>query len=204
MIEMLDHPEPIPDRTSYLRRAFGEPRNFSIRGRTYRFVPIAAPEGFVAGFFGRQVMFASFRPRDLSPTSLEGWDRSLFILDVAADSQVAAMQDVYRVGSPRNVLQNFLKGLTSEDGFRDYEPHVQYIVEQQSYWRVIEKYAGRITRIEFTFIPPNALRSTEEVMEFIKEASAEANSSVIKHIRERGWQVEPKGRFAEGIGQCVA
>jgi hypothetical protein len=200
IVEILGAEDAPRPRLEYLTLAFGEKRSFIHGQHVFTFVPMAAPTGFAAGFFGRGVKLKGKKGPDQNyvPETIQTNDSALFIIDLADNSQIAVMEHKDSVGSPKAVLDAFFVGLRKTDGFRDYEPHVKYIATEETFWTAVEAYRGRITQINFTFIPPNALKSQQLVMELIKEAEA-ANSELVKHrYQSSTGKLDPKAPIIAG------
>jgi hypothetical protein len=184
LLEQIGHEEAPISRRDYLAGAFGETRSF-IHGRhVFGFAPMVAPAGYAAGFFGRGVKLKGKKGLDqkYAPETIQTNDSVLFVIDLADNSQIAMMEHKNTVGSPKAVLDAFLMSLRrGNDGLRDYEPHVKYISSEENYWSAVKRWQGHITQIDFTFIPPNALQSSQKVMDFIREASRDAHSDTLQH-----------------------
>jgi hypothetical protein len=192
--------DPTP-RRDYLVQAFSEKRSFIYNRHKFTFVPMASPAGYAVGFFGRAVKQKGKKGPDQSyaPETLQTNDASLFILNLADDSQVAVMEHKNSVGSPKPIIAAFLYAVRRADGFGDYDPHVRYLSNEETYWSVVEEYKGRITQLDFTFIPPNALKSQQTVAEFIKQASQNANSDYLEHkYRSKAGKLNPKAPIVAG------
>ena len=176
----------IPQRGDILRAIFAVRRDFIHHSKKFSFVPMDAPDGYVAGFFGRAVKVRgkSGPDKKYATEIIETNDSALFLLQMAEDSQIAAMEHKQAVGSPKGIIEALLQSLHNLDGFRDYAPHVQYISSEETYWAAVNENKGTITNITFTFIPPNALKSRETVMIFIADAAKYANVDTLKHTYE--------------------
>jgi len=201
IIEHLGHDEaPVP-RREYLLSAFSEKRSFVHGKHVFGFLPAAMPDGFAGGFFGRGVEIKGKKDFDQNyvPETIQTNESAFFFLNLASDSQIAAMEEKRVVGSPKAILDSFFLALHRLDGFRDYETHVQYMVKEETYWSAVDQYRGRITQINFTFIPPNALNSKQKVADFIKEASQDAHSDLLKHRYESAsGKLNPRAPILEG------
>lgn len=201
IIEHINHDEAPISRRQYLSTAFDRTHSFIHGQHVFGFLPVAAPVGYAAGFFGRGVQLKGKKGLDqkYAPETIQTNESALFVIDLAGDSQIAMMEEKQVVGSPKAILDSFFLYLRRSDGFRDYQPHVKYIVKEETYWSTVEQYRGRITQISFTFIPPNALNSTQKVMEFIREASKDANSDLLKHQYEnKAGRLNPRAPILEG------
>lgn len=206
MLEIMqDAAVPVP-RGTYLREAFRERRDFLHNQKVFSFVPMPTPEGFSAGLFGRQVTVRGKAGPDKKyvPEELSTNDTEMFVLDLADDQQIAAMEHKTNVGSPKAILESFFGALRSKDGFRDYEPHVRYLSNEETYWSAVDKFRGRISKLEFTFIPPNALKSKETVMDFIRQATQDAGSDTVAHTYSSdAGKINPNANLLEGSAEVA-
>jgi hypothetical protein len=195
------------DRLDYLTAAFSERRDFIHRQQIVTFLPSEAPAGYAAGYFGRPVTIHGHSgPEDhYEPTDLQTWDLSFLAIDLASDAQIALMQKNQKVGDPRALLKSFFESIRQMDGFSDYQIHVINLTSESSYFEAAEKFKGQITKIIFTFIPPNALRSEEKVAIFIKEASEDANNEILRHEYEnRSGHLNPTADLLAGSEKVAA
>lgn len=195
------HEEKVRERRSYLEGAFAEGFDFLHQGRKFSFLPTDSLDGFVAGFFGREISEDSHAGPEthFSPVRLTHWDLAFFVLDLRPTSQIAFMQNNSKVGSPRPILESFFEALTQKEQYRDWQPYVQFISDTNTFWEVAERFKGKITRLSFTFIPPNALRSEERVMDFIRDAAEHANAQIVKHEYEnRAGKLDPDSDLVRG------
>lgn len=171
-------------RREFLTEIFSERREFfhSTTGAHIAFVPMEAPSGYVAGFFGRQSTIATHAgpDSDFKDLDLEGWELSVFVLNIESDSQIAWMQHNNRVGSPRPVLTAFFDYHLQRTEFKDWRTFIEYMEFEVDFWDVIKTYKKSISEISFTFLPPNALNAEDEVMKFLRKAK-EVNSETLTH-----------------------
>lgn len=194
-------PEPKKSRAEWFEDAFSERRDFFHRGKQYSFLPRGDAEGFATGFFGRD---NSGKGRagpddDFQEIQLENWDLAFFCINLASDSQIALMQYNGKVGSTRAIIIAFLESLLKHEDFRDWNPHVEFLTLESSFYDVAERYRGQITQLKFMFVPPNALQATEKINDLIKDAKEQVNAEILTHIYDdpKG-KLDPRGEIIEG------
>ncbi|MFC3785082.1 hypothetical protein GGR90_003575 [Sphingopyxis italica] len=208
---------PARSRREFFEDAFRERRDFlPARGKAkLTFWPIAAPSGFVAGFFGREIVQKGHSGPETAFTEIliENWEISLFVMNVAADSQVCWMQIKSDVGSPKSILESFLKHISKKSSLSEWTPHVKYMDTDGFYWEAVRANKDVLTKLEFTFIPPNALNLRDTVGIFTRLANEQVHPDTITHTyRAPPGQMEPESELAgasaeiamEGGGEAKA
>lgn len=173
----------VETREEFLRRAFGGVRDFFYHRRACRFIPIEdVPEGYIAGYFARKGTIST-ADEDLNPVEWPAWEKALFVMDLASTEQIVAMQYHQKVGHPRQILESLL-GTVKGERLADYDVHVEYVVNKQSYWAAAKEYEGRIEKIAFTFLPPNAFKSKDKVVGLLQQLTPETGADKAKLIYE--------------------
>lgn len=170
-------------RADVLREVFGEQRDFVHRARLITFLPVDSPDGFAAGYFGREIRIHGHTKKEsrFEPEDIDTYDLAFFAVDLDADKQTAVVQQNGRVGDPRALLESFFASQPVRGIARDYQIHVKHLSSERGYYEAAKEYKGEITKVIFTFIPPNALKSEEKIWAFIEEASREAGSESLRH-----------------------
>ena len=168
----------LESRADHLKRVFSQKRDFLNKmGAQLAFIPITAPENYLAGFFAREGSVAA-RPRknDSFPqVAHENWELAFFVIDIDNRSQVVWMQSGTSVGSPKGILEAFFESLPKGTIYRQYAASVRYMDSERTYWNAIKENKGRITKLTFEFLPPNALGGTDTVKNFVKAAQIQGN-----------------------------
>jgi hypothetical protein len=187
-------------RRDFLVAAFSDRRDFlPTRGSAkISFVPITAPDGYVAGFFGRQRRRKGHRGPDaaFSEMDQENWEISLFVMDLAHDSQIAWFQINSEVGSPKSLLESLFAHLLRNPSFSDYRALIKYMDSEGEYWAAVRANRDRITKLSFTFIPPNALNMRQKVADFVKTANEQGHSDTQTHVyRAEPGQMDPESEI---------
>jgi len=201
MLKDIDHKEVVESRFEFLERAFGSRLDFLYQGRKFSYIPAERVGNVFSGYFGREKHESVHAGPDdqFRLTDLVRWDLSFFAIDLSETRQIAFMQRNDNVGSPRPVLECFFDDLGQIRGMRNWQAHVRYISDSATYWDAARRYEGRITKLAFTFIPPNALRAEERVMDFIRDASRNAQATLVKHEYEnKQGRLDPNGELIEG------
>lgn len=179
MLEALGHDDGQRTRTEYLRLAFSEPRQFLLRGKTvFRFSPIAAPDGYAAGFFSKP------SPRlltheDLTPYIAENYEAALFTISLDK-AQIIWMENHPNVGSPKSVLESFFDYLLKKTDLKDWSAYVRYFEAEGDYWDAVKTYRTEITKIVFRYVPPNAFEGKKLAQQYHTAVQAEANNEILE------------------------
>jgi len=201
LLEAAEVEETVRPREEYLRAAFSSRHDFLQRGEKFSYRPEPTNPDVLTGFFGREFRETSHSGPDdeFRPIDLQHWHLAFFALDLRDGAQIALMQRDHRIGSPRPILESFLTAIVRKDEFRDWMPHVEYISLEDDYWRAADEYRGRITKLIFHFIPPNALKSEERINDFIRDASEHAKAQTITHeYSDPNGGLDPNGDLIEG------
>lgn len=171
-------------REAFLKRAFGETRDFFYHRRACRLIPIDdAPDGYLAGYFARKGTIAT-ADEHLNPVEWPAWEKAVFVLDLAATEQVVAMQYHPKVGHPKLIVERLLEAAKGTQHLLDYDIHVEYVVNKRDYWAAAKEYEGRIEKIAFTFLPPNAFKSKDKVVSLLQQLTPETGADKAKLIYE--------------------
>ena len=96
-------------------------------------------------------------------------------------SQIAWMERNARVGSPKSLLEDFFLYLLQTTKYNDWRAYVEYLTREDQYWSVISQFRREITRLSFTFVPPNALEAHDRVMEFLRVVEKESGPDTTTH-----------------------
>ncbi|QSB43436.1 hypothetical protein IDJ81_08475 [Tsuneonella flava] len=187
-------------RTQFFIDAFSERRDFlPSRGKAkLSFFPIDAPEGFVAGFFAREVHQKGRKgPEDaFRETDLESWEIAFFVMDLAKDQQIAWLELNGDFPTTKSILESFFKHLSRNSSFGEWLVHVKYMDSDGHYWTAINEYKHAITRLTFTFIPPNALNARQTVADFVKLANEQGHPDIQEHTyKADAGQMEPESEI---------
>ena len=155
-------PDPV-SRREFLDAAFQKPWDFLYWKKRYYYIPIGSDAALSSGIFGRELSDLKHGGPEtvFELEESKEWQIAFAFLNAASDSQVIYMQRNASVGSPKKVLETFLEFVVSQDEKLAYwTPRIEYVSLKDDFWEVTREYLGRITAINFTFIPPNALRAS--------------------------------------------
>lgn len=189
-------------REKFLVDAFAERRDFlPYKGSAkISFLPIEAPDGYVAGYFGRQRRQKGHRGPDVAfaEADYENWEIALFVLRVSGNDQIQVAWMEYNpdVGSPKAVVEAFFKRLTRNSSFGEWTPIVKYMDSEGEYWAAVRNHRDRITSLSFTFLPPNALHMRQKVADFVKLASEQGHPNTQTHTYQSDpGQMDPESEI---------
>lgn len=198
LIEQSGIAEDFRPRRQFLLDIFTS-RHVFLRARSQNrlsYLPIEAPNGYVAGFFGRESVIRHRLGPDTAHQQVEkeDWPLSLFILDLTETSQIAWMERNTRVGSPKHVLEDFFLYLLQTTEYNDWRAYIDYLTQEEQYWTAINQYRRAITRLSFTFVPPNALEAHDRVMEFLRIVKRESGPDTTTHTyKSEPGKMNPEG-----------
>ncbi|MEQ1549336.1 MAG: hypothetical protein ABL918_11930 [Chakrabartia sp.] len=212
-----DQERPKRTRQKFFTDAFSERRDFlPTRGQArLTFWPIPAPLGYVAGFFGRETVQKGHAGPEaaFSEITIENWEIALFVIDLSPDSQICWMQLNNTVGQPKSIIESFFKHLSRKSSFGEWQAYVKYMDSEGRYWDSVRLYKSSLTKMEFTFIPPNALNVRDAVGNFTRLANEQVQSDTQTHIyKSPPGQMQPESELAgasaeiamEGGGEAKA
>jgi len=192
-----DQEQPRRSRTQFFIDAFSERRDFlPSRGKAkLTFIPIPAPEGFVAGFFAREIHQRGRKgpEEQFVETELDSWEIALFVMNLAQDSQVGWLELNREFPATKSILESFFRHLSRNSSFGEWIVHVKYMDSEGQYWKAVEAHKPFITQLRFVFIPPNALRIRQRVADFVKLANEQGHPDTQEHVyRAPPGQMEPE------------
>src|SRR5690606_6542168 len=79
----------------------------------------------------------------------------------------------------------------------EYKAHIEYVSDRREFWQAVEVYKGQLTKLEFTFVPPNAL-GLEEVIRSIVDEGTKVGSTATKFVHtNRDGGLNPEGAYVE-------
>lgn len=183
-VSLAKQPAPLLDRIEmnrqdFLREVLSKRWVFPYRGKSLVYDPIPLlDDNVLGGVVGRQVTeLKSEGPDDQwRPVEHKYWPHALLAVDVGETEQIAVFQKDTRVGSPRRMLQRLMEFITADAPYRIWRPNVEYISNSEDFWAAAKEYSGRISLLDFIFVPPNMLRAKEKIDELVRAASDEAHS----------------------------
>lgn len=165
-------------RQEFLREVFSQRWDFTHRKRVYTYDPIPETGEFIGGIVGREI--AEFRndgpDTHWSLIEQKHWPIAYLSVDLGEREQIAAVQHHSRVGSPRGLLESLLEHVVKQEQYARWKPSIEYISKAADFWKAAESFAGRITSLSFTFVPPNMLGAKQAIDDLVRAASDEANS----------------------------
>lgn len=174
--------KPALSRQEFLREAFSEKWNFSYRRKMYAYVPIPQVKGsnIVGGLIGRQLREFHYDGPESDWRIIEQkhWSVSFAGIDISEDVQIAAVQYNPHIGDPRKMMQALLDTISKKRPYDDWHAFVEYVSSEEDFWNAAKRYAGKISSLNFVFVPPNMLRAQAAVNNLVKAAAEEANSEI--------------------------
>lgn len=185
-------------RREYLEKIFSSDRiDFRHRGGNYSFVRDGMYGDILAGRIGKQVIEPVHKgpEQNFAVEMSEEWKPTWVFIDFSSKSQLAVVQ--VGIASPKPLLRSLFNKIETFSPSLYYESFIEYVSERQDFWWAVEEYAGRLTRLEFTFVPPNALGLEERIKEIVKAAeSVGADTTKFVHASPSGG-LKPEGEYVD-------
>lgn len=186
-------------RAEYLAVLFAQERvDFQHYGSAYTFTRELVEGNIVVGRIGKPASDVKHEGPD------EGWAlkerdfwRTVWVfIDVSPSSQQIAVQK--GLASPLNLMRSFFARMEETHPGYQYRSFIEYVSDKQEFWTAVEQNAGKITKLEFTFVPPNALGAAKIIRGIIDDASKEigAQKTKISHTNKDG-NLRPAGDYVE-------
>lgn len=186
-------------RREFLEKIFaGDRIDFYHRRQTYIFLKEGRTSDAIYGRIGKKkVERINLGPDErYLPTLQENWQTAWVIFDLRGDSQLIIVQR--NIGSPKPLIRSLFDSIEKSGQFYEYEFFVEYVSEVNEFWAAVSANQGRISRLEFTFIPPNALGLHESIKEIVDKARDQLNADETKfvHTSAEG-ALHPSGEYVE-------
>lgn len=179
LLEGTEGDNPHLSRSEFLLAAFSEPRDFlNERGTLFNFLPMPAPDGYMAGFFARHRP-VPLKHADLIPYMAENYEPAMFVISLDK-AQIAWFEDKGSVGSPKRILESFFDHLLKKTDLKDWRAFVRYFENEQDYWTVVRERRMDITKIVFRYVPPNAFGGRKLAQEYHKEVQRQAKATEVE------------------------
>lgn len=191
-------------RTEYLTVAFAEERRFlSGRNNVYQFHPIAAPQGYAAGFFSREKPHL-LTHADLSPYVAENYETALMVISLDK-AQIVWMEYNANVGSTKRILESFFSHILRKTVFKDWTAYVRYFDSDIDYWEAVRRYRNEITKIIFRYVPPNAFEGKKLAQQYHTAVQREAgNESLEETFKGARGKMNPESEMMMANAEIAA
>lgn len=185
-----------PERDEFLQDVFNRRWRFNHRGDDLIYVPVNRDETdarrFTYGRIGKQVRSVENAGPDEEFEELErtGWRASNVIVNTQSDTegQKVAIEDRGDVGKPLAIFNSLVSHVNEWSEDFGWFLSVNQMIEQKSFWEVVERYKGEITRAEFNYITPNVLGIRSEINKRLREYRSKENAQAVSVVLS-----EPKG-----------
>lgn len=192
-------------RRVYLERVFSRDRwDFDYYGNAYTFLRDGVYGDVLVGRIGKQVIDTIHKgpEQGYAIDFVEEWKPVWMLLDLSHDSQLITLQS--GLGTSKNLLRALFDRIETDTPAREYEAFLEYVSDPQEFWSAVEKYRGRLTRLVFTFVPPNAL-NLEEKIKAIVEAGKGIGSESTKFVHaNKDGALDPKGEYVDAALEKTA
>jgi len=204
LFEGQENREPTITRQDFLKRVLSKRLDFKHESREYTFLPSANlrfEETVLSGFIGRKVSQAvNAGPDDaFAKTTAEFYRASFFVIDTRQGEQIGALEKRNDVGKADRVLASLMVAARKSFG-KEHTWHtdIEYITNPDTFWNVVDQNRGRITKLEFEFLPSNGLKGFDAWKDFDKALKKEANAKASGYsLKNDEGQLEPEGAEVE-------
>ena len=192
-------------RRKYLERIFAHDRwDFSYYGGAYTFLRDGIYGDVLVGRIGKQIIEPIHRGPDqgYAIEFQEEWKPIWMMLDLASDSQLITLQT--GLGSSRNLLRALFDHIETSTPASEYESFIEYVADPKEFWQAVAAYRGQLTRLEFTFVPPNALGLEEKIKDIVMAAKGIGSETTkFVHSNKEG-ALNPTGEYVQAALEKTA
>ena len=173
-----DHPE--HSREEYLKEVFSKTFQFESRRSAYGYAYIGQEGSVLLGRVGK----LKSETIDLGPDTgfaeinEDRWHAANFLLDVSdhEDGQKITFEEkISQVGTPLSVTRGMIEHINSENTEARWEINANTITETQTFWEAVDKYKGKITEMELSFVAPNLFGSRDKTTELLRDLKEKNN-----------------------------
>lgn len=191
---------PKPTRREYLETLFDLERHDFVRyGKPLSFIKDRTIGDIIVGRIGKKVS----TPEHDGPEQRyalrihDKWHPVWVFFDLASDSQLMVVEKGARSNSPIGLAESLFESL-AEKKAKSYEIFIEYVSRTEEFWSAVEANRGKITRLEFAFVPPNALGLDEAIKEIVDIAKKDSKAEITKFVHtNKDGGLEPKGDYIE-------
>ena len=159
-------------REEYLKEVFGKTFEFNYRQSRYTYAFIGQEGLVLLGRIGRlkSEKIDQGPETGFAETSSPRWHAANFLLNTvnSPDGQKIAFEEIQTVGSPLAVTKGLIENINSIGADAKWEIIVNPITEEQDFWQMVDKYEGKITEMEFSFVAPNLFGGRDKTTKLLK------------------------------------
>ena len=170
---------PRHSREEYLKEVFGKTFEFYYRQSRYAYAFIGQEGLVLLGRIGRlkSEKIDQGPETGFAETSSPRWHAANFLLNTGNDSdgQKIAFEEIQTVGSPLAVTKGLIENINSNRADAKWEIIVNPITEEQDFWQTVDKYEGKITEMELSFVAPNMFGGRDKTTKVLKTWNEENN-----------------------------
>lgn len=192
-------------RREYLDRIFSRERwDFEYYGNNYSFLKEGVYGNILVARIGKEVIEVEHEGPDkyYAIRMHEKWHPAWMLFDLSKDSQLMAVQT--NIASPKKLIRALFDRIEADAPNPEYYVFLEYVSQTSEFWRAVEEFKGRITRLEFTFIPPNALGLEEKIRTIVDIARDQSGAQQTRftHVNKNGG-LHPQGEYVEAALQAT-
>lgn len=181
-----------PTRAKFLQIAFKKDWQFSYRDNEYSYISSGSDGLYVYGAIGKRIVKQHFSPPEdgLRPIDVGYWEKSIFILNIAEDQQVAFIEQNNEVGSGVALTIALSSHINRYAGPNEYKIDAFVLPKKNGFWDAVNNCHKPITELSFSYVVPNMLFN-----------GAESARDCLRSLKERinAKNVDVKIRNPDGI-----
>lgn len=150
-------PEERPTRKRYLSDAFGKDWQFSYRSGSYTYIGSGSDDGYIYGAIGKRIVRQHFSPPEegLRPINVDYWEKSVFIINSAADQQVAFIEQNSEVGNGLALAISLAGHINRYARPHEYKIDAFVLPKKNGFWEAVSQFPEPITELSFSYVVPN-------------------------------------------------
>lgn len=185
-------------RREYLDQIFSpDVIDFTYRGRNFSFLKHGMWGDILVGRIGKPLIESVHEGPETGYAAKiqENWKPVWMLFDLASDSQLIILDA--GISNTKGIVGALLSHAAQKTEPKYYNIFVEYVSEIQDFWRAVDEYKGRITRLEFSFVPPNALGLKEKIRTLVDTGrNIGAQTTKFVHTNKDG-KLHPEGEYVD-------
>lgn len=146
-----------PTRAKFLQTAFGKDWQFNYRDKEYTYIGSGSDGIYVYGAIGKRIVKQHFSPPEegLRPIAVDYWEKSVFILNIDENQQVAFIEQNNEVGTGVALVGALVSHINRYAGSNEYKIDSFVLPKKNGFWEAIAEYPDPITELSFSYVVPN-------------------------------------------------
>lgn len=171
-------------RNSFLKEIFGNRIDFISRGSKYVYIPIGHHGDKIVGRIGKSIDELVNEPPEqaFDEKLVVNWKAANIAIDTSSEKegQILAIQKPDKFGFPTSVAKSLADHINSDFVSFGWKFEINAISSDIGFWNTVDKYKGKISRVNFVFVTPNILNLKSSLNEGLKEAREANNAQTVQ------------------------